>query len=219
MKSKSEITPYASWTGTKKNLDGLQLHGWRLLTGPHIMVKNAWDLPRWTDGTVAPFMLDNGAWTAFQRGEKFDCVAFEKAVRIAGKIADNIVIPDIVEGGKDSLLFSITWMKFLEQYPVLIAVQDGIHPDEVFEYLNKRVGIFVGGSTEWKLDTASQWGRLAKQIGCHLHIARVNTAKRIRLCKFVGADSFDGSGISKFYAKKMPRLDAQLRQQTIWGLA
>tara|TARA_B100001250_G_scaffold396925_1_gene403446 strand:+ start:529 stop:1167 length:639 start_codon:yes stop_codon:yes gene_type:complete len=209
---------YASWTGTRKNLDGLKAAGWRLLTGPHIMKGRKEKLPKWTDGTVAPYMLDNGAWTAFQQQEPFDGEAFEECVRIAGKGADCIVVPDIVEGGLDSLAFSMSWMPYLKGYRVLLAVQDGIEAEDVRQHLGPRVGIFVGGSTEWKLETARVWGRLARSVGCHLHIARVNTAKRIRLCQFVQADSFDGTSATRFLCS-LPRLNNALRQQTIWGLS
>lgn len=207
---------YASWTGTRRNLDGLRAAGWRLLTGPHIMKRNGWKPPAWTDGSIAPFCLDNGAWTCHQSGESFNSHAFERAVSIAGEAADWIVVPDIVEGGLDSLAFSLDWLPRLDRYRVLLAVQDGMEPADIRPYLSGRVGIFVGGSTDWKLGSCWNWGELSRDIGCHFHVARVNTARRIRLCQYVRADSFDGSGVSKFFFEKMPRLAAQLKQTTIW---
>ena len=211
------MIPYASWTGTKRNLNGLQSAGWRLLTGPPIMQRNGWQLPKWTDGTVAPYALDNGAWTAHQQGTEFDSEAFEHAVSIAGRGADWIVIPDIVAAGKESLQFSLSWLPKLELFRVLLAVQDGMDLEDIRPHLSDRVGIFVGGSTEWKLDTMCKWGELAKQVGCYLHIGRVNTCRRIRLCKKAGADSFDGTSATKFIST-LPMLDHARRQTTIWEL-
>lgn len=39
-----------------------------------------------------PYALDNGAWTAFQKGEPFDGAAFERAVKLLGADADWIVL-------------------------------------------------------------------------------------------------------------------------------
>jgi len=54
---------------------------------------------------------------------------------------------------------------------------------------------FRGG---WKLRTMPAWGALARELGCWLHIARVNSARRIRLCHLAGANSFDGTCVTKF---------------------
>ena len=211
------MIPYASWTGTKKNLDGLRAAGWRVITGPHIMCRNGWALPKWTDGSVAPYALDNGAWSAHQQERDFDVEAFEAAVEIAGRGADWIVAPDIVAGGLDSLRFTLDWLPRLENYRVLIAVQDGMTEDHIRQHIDQRVGIFVGGSTDWKLDTMCRWGALARQGGAYLHIGRVNTVRRIRLCQRSGADSFDGTSVTRFICN-LPRLDNARRQTTIWGL-
>jgi hypothetical protein len=74
-----------------------------------------------------------------------------------------------------------------------------------------RIGIFVGGSTAWKIESLILWGRFAAIFGCYLHVGRVNTARRIRLCALAGADSFDGSSASRF-ATTLPLLEAARRQ-------
>ena len=212
---------YASWTGTKKTLDALRAADWRLLTGPHIMGRGhkgrTFKLPLWTDGTVAPYAVDNGAWTAHQQGTSFDSEAFERCVALAGAGADWIVVPDIVEGGLDSLGFSLSWLPRLTDHRVLIAVQDGMEPADLEGLLSERVGIFIGGSTDWKIDTMPIWGRLARLVGCYLHVGRVNTVRRIRLCQRCGAHSFDGTSVTRFVCN-LPRLDNARRQETIWGL-
>ena len=76
---------YASRTGTRRNLDALRRAGWRLMVSAR--------------GPLRPerfgYALDNGAWTAFQRGEPFDVPAFDRAVALLGPGADWIVLPDI----------------------------------------------------------------------------------------------------------------------------
>jgi hypothetical protein len=61
------------------------------------------------------------------------------------------------------------------------------------------------------------WGRLARQRGCYLHVARVNSAKRIALCQDNGVDSIDGTSASK-YALTLPLLDNAVRQSSLFDL-
>jgi hypothetical protein len=89
-------------------------------------------------------------------------------------------------------------------------------PDDVRRLLGARRGIFVGGSTGWKLATARAWGVLAREVGCHLHIARVNTTRRIRLCQDAGADSFDGTSATRFAVTCAP-LSAAVAQHHLFG--
>lgn len=188
---------YASRTGTRRNLEALRNAGWRLLISAKGVLRD--------EGM--PYALDNGAWTAFQRNEPFDVVAFQRAVDMFGERADWVVIPDIVAGGLASLDFSLAWIDRLAGCKrLLLAVQDGMTTEAIRPFLSDRVGIFVGGSTDWKLATAIEWGQLAHDVGCYMHVGRVNTVRRIRLCAAAGADSFDGTSASMF-AETLPLLD------------
>lgn len=88
--------------------------------------------------------------------------------------------------------------------------------EEVQPFLGPDVGLFLGGSTDWKLRTMRSWGRLAAKVGCHFHVARVNTGRRIRLCQDAAADSFDGTSVTKF-AVTTPRLTSAVRQGHLFG--
>ncbi|MBF6043285.1 hypothetical protein HBO10_24535 [Pseudomonas sp. WS 5503] len=189
--SRTPMIPYASRTGTKRNLDAMRANGWGLLVSAKGVLR--------TEGF--PYMLDNGAWTAFTQGEVFDERAFGKAFDLLGENAKMVVVPDIVAGGLKSLEFSLKWLNRIQGIPgvALLAVQDGMVPDDVRDLLNPGVGIFVGGSTGWKLKTAHSWGLLARRRRCHLHIGRVNSAKRILLCSAAaGAHSVDGTSVSVY---------------------
>jgi len=159
---------------------------------------------------------------AFQRGEPFDVSAFEKAVALLGASADWIVLPDIVAGGLASLRFSLDWLDALRNRPelhgaqYLLAVQNGMEPRDIVPLVGPESGIFVGGDTAWKLATMRTWARLAHEHGAICHVGRVNTVRRIRLCAAVGADSFDGSGASRF-ASALPPLDLARRLPDIEG--
>ncbi|MBC8640802.1 hypothetical protein IAG25_28700 [Caballeronia sp. EK] len=205
------IVGYASRTGTRRNLAALQGADWRLLVSAKGELR--------TEG-FRRYALDNGAWTAYQQGQPFEEHAFAVAVDRLGERADWLVLPDIVMGGMASLDYSLKWLERLRGMPcrMLIAVQNGMQVDDLAALLSPAVGIFVGGSTEWKEKTAHVWGSLARRRHCYLHVGRVNSARRIRICAAAGADSFDGTSVSR-YAKTLPRLDRATRQSDLFAAA
>lgn len=200
---------YASRTGTRRNLAALRDAGWRILVSARGVLRN--------EGFR--YALDNGAWTAFTQREPFDVGAFEKALDLMGAEADWVASPDIVGGGMRSLELSESWLpRLMDARLVLIPVQDGLTASDVRPLLGNRVGIFLGGSTEWKLATMREWGELAREVGCYYHVARVNTRRRIEMCSEAGATSFDGSSASRF-AASLPRLERARCQPSLFGRA
>ena len=190
---------YASRTGTYTTLDRLQAYGWRILMSP-VTLKDCKkkQAQRWTDGTAAPYALDNGAWTAHQQGRPFDVDSFLWAFERIGAGADWVVAPDIVGGGLASLDLTSRWLARLDHPLVLIAGQDGMTPADVAPLMGPGRGIFLGGSTEWKLKTIAQWGNSAREWGAYYHVARVNSARRIRMAQCAGAQSVDGTSAIQF---------------------
>jgi hypothetical protein len=197
------VIPYASRTGTRRNLAALREAGWRLLVSAAGCLR--------AEGF--PYALDNGAWSAYTKGRPFDDAAFIVALRKMGGGADWTVLPDIVMGGAASLSMSLGWMRrVLDETPrALLAVQNGMTVDDVRGFLGARVGLFVGGDTAWKESTIGVWSALGREVGCWVHVGRVNTARRIAICTAEGATSFDGTSASRF-AKTIPALDAARRQ-------
>ena len=158
------------------------------------------------------YALDNGAWSCHIRKVPFDQCAFETALEKLGRGADWVVLPDIVAGGIKSLDFSLSWVdRVRPMAPVLLPVQDGMSVEDVSGLVGPDMGVFLGGTTEWKLSTMRAWGALAAKTGAYFHVARVNTAKRIRLCQDAQASSFDGTSVTRF-AKTLPLLDNERRQ-------
>lgn len=199
--SPQPLTAYASRTGTKQNLDAMRKAGWRLLVSAAGVVR--------TEG-FERYALDNGAWSAYTQGRPFDELAFGRALEAVGENADWVVIPDRV-ASRESLEFSIKWLDRLQGYPrtLLLAVQDGMEIEDVRELINPSVGIFLGGTTEWKLKTMEAWGVLARRRNAYFHVGRVNSALRIAKCASAGAQSFDGTSVTRF-SKTLPRLDGAL---------
>lgn len=205
---RTPLCAYASRTGTRRNLAAMRDAGWRLIVSATGCLRN--------EGMG--YALDNGAWTAFQQGKSLDEKLFMTAVEKMGEKADWIVLPDIVAGGLRSLDYSLAWMERLRGIPtrLLIAVQNGMEVNDVRSFLNPAVGIFVGGDTEWKEKTAVQWGSVARRRNCYLHVGRVNSARRIAICNAAGANSFDGTSVSRF-ACTLPQLDKATRQSDMFA--
>jgi hypothetical protein len=153
------------------------------------------------------YALDNGAWMAAQADQAFDIQSFIDAVDAVGSRADFIVSPDIVGGGSApfgaaSLAISLHWLGWLMQRTagqVLLPVQDGMRFDDLAPHVVAgRVGLFLGGSTEWKTRAIIPWGRWAAERGVWCHAGRVNTPKRLALVVAGGCSSFDGSSVARF---------------------
>jgi hypothetical protein len=203
---------FASRTGTRRNLAALREAGWGLL----VSASGVWR----TEG-FAEWAAENGQWTERDTPGPFNSERYERFLSWAAAQPIRpqwLAIPDIVYGGLASLDLSRAWLRKLRRRKAwreqrfLIVVQDGMEPRHVRRLLNAKVGIFVGGSTEWKLATMRQWAALARSRAAICHVGRVNTAKRIRLCEAAGVDSFDGTSATRFAVTLGPLELA--RQQT-----
>jgi len=213
------VIPYASVTGTKRNLAALKSAGWRLL----VSRTGAWNTYGFS------YCLDNGRWTDFQEGLRdglgksypFDAERerrFEQMVDQLGADCDFVVIPDTVGDRDDTMRLLAEWLPRLRgRAPLLlIAVQDGMTPDDVRHLVRPDVGIFLGGSTEYKIEKMQVWGNFCAAVGCYLHIGRVNTGRRIKMAAAANANSIDGTSATK-YAKTLPLLDNHRRQPDMFA--
>lgn len=69
--------------------------------------------------------------------------------------------------------------------------------------------LFVGGSTEWKWDTAPLWcGEFPR-----VHVGRVNTGRQLDICRKIGAESVDGTGWMRGDPKQIQELGLFLMRQ------
>jgi hypothetical protein len=200
---------YASRTGTKRNLNALRAHGWGLLVSRAGI---------WRTEGFERICGDNGAWADFRAGREFDEDAYERFLDWLPVTPDWLVLPDIVAGGLRSLALSVRYSnRCAAVSPLcLLAVQDGIEPTDVAPLVGPRLGIFLGGSTEWKLKRMIEWGSFCAERGIHYHVARVNTLKRMYLAIAAGADSIDGSSVSR-YAVTAPMLTSGARHQDLFS--
>lgn len=157
----------------------------------------------WYDPDKWPyFAIDNGAYSYYSRGIVYDPNPF---LRMCNKcwnlelVPDFVVIPDIVGGGRDSLNFSESWyFELNRRYPgwkFYLAVQDGMDADMVksspiFPYI---AGIFVGGSTDWKLTTMGDWTEFAHKYGLKSHVGRIGPIQRMIHAHELEVDSIDST--------------------------
>jgi len=203
---------YASRTGTKRNLDAMRARGWGLL------VSRA---GAWRREGFEHWAADNGAWADHQAQRQFDEDEYERFLEWVETqtIPDWLVLPDVVAGGSASLELSARYRNRCSAVSplVLIAVQDGMEASNLEPLVGPSVGIFLGGSTEWKLATMRYWGEFCAARRLHYHVARVNTTKRMFMAIAAGADSVDGSSASR-YAVTLPKLDGASRHRDLFAV-
>jgi hypothetical protein len=152
-----------------------------------------------------PCALDNGAFSCWQRGFPFQADVFREAIALAyrgGISLDFIVCPDLVARGRKSLDFSMEWaMGELKSAPRLaLAVQDGMTTQDVSDRCAHHhfSHIFVGGTREWKWNTAQEWIEWAHAHGMKAHIGRCGSLRNLQAAERMGADSVDATNFARF---------------------
>ena len=170
-----------------------------------------------------PWFYDNGAYRDWTAGKAFNAIQFTRDMRrirySAGSDAtpDFVVLPDLVARGVESLAFSTEWWHDVEGLHCYLAVQNGMTVDDVRGWIRmqrdllcevypttKIAGLFVGGTMDWKIETALDWIRLAHEHGMWCHVGRVGTPDRVRWARDIGADSID-SCLPLMFAKHLER--------------
>lgn len=169
--------------------------------------------------------FDNGAYTDWKNGESFDNEEFLRRVRQVSELPEDrlpdwCVCPDMVASSV-SLVHSLEWKAMLKDYaPRLkwyLALQDHVHPDDVDHALclERFEGLFVGGTTEWKWDTAPAWVDWGHMRGLPVHVARVNGPGPLAEATAFGADSVDGTGWVRAGGRWLPALQRIPERQAI----
>lgn len=107
--------------------------------------------------------------------------------------------PDVVGDAQATLQRSTPWLPRIRAlgYPAALVAQDGLTPATTpWADID---ALFIGGTTEWKLGPeARTLTTEAKARGLHVHMGRVNTARRYRYAAAIGCDSADGTTLAKF---------------------
>jgi len=142
---------------------------------------------------IMPYALDNGRFACWSAGKEWDVGAYMEMLDHCKLLPVKpiwAIVPDVVADKNATLEDWKKWSEIIKskyRYKLAFAVQDGMTKKDV--PIDADV-VFVGGSFEWKWRTAQMWCSEFQRV----HIARVNTIKRVWKCHDWGAESIDGTG-------------------------
>ena len=138
-----------------------------------------------------PYGLDNGCFTEFK--EKVWRKQLDRAE------ADRplfCTVPDVVGDAVRTLDLLEHFSPQMNGLPIALVLQDGIGNHRI--PWGKLQAVFIGGSDSFKTsDEAVNAAKVARFLGKHVHVGRVNNFERARFWRDL-ADTCDGSGVSRF---------------------
>lgn len=140
------------------------------------------------------FAIDNGAFAGFQRDAFLSLLDRERESRDFCRF---VAVPDVVASARRTLEVFDSWRFQLSGWPLALVAQDG--QEDLAIPWQEIQAVFIGGSTEWKLSKgAADICKAGKAIGKWVHAGRVNTPARFEYFEKLGADSIDGTGLSRY---------------------
>jgi len=167
-----------------------------------------------------PYALDNGAFSCWNPiANTFDHEKWatnEQAWRellfwsqAAPMRARWAIVPDIPG---DSSATLERWYKYASDVKtagiaLALAVQDGMTPADVRQLAPKPEVICVGGSTEWKWETAQMWASEFDRT----HLLRCNMPNMLPILEDWGYESTDGTGWNRGDRKQTAGLEKWCR--------
>jgi hypothetical protein len=144
--------------------------------------------------STACFAIDNGAFSRFSPEAFLSLLAKHDHER---NLCRFVSVPDVVGSARRTSESFTHWQHKLTGWNIALVAQDGQEDLEI----SWRVisAIFIGGTTVWKMSkSAADIIRCAKNIGKWVHAGRVNTPGRFEYFEELGADSIDGTGLSRY---------------------
>lgn len=142
----------------------------------------------------AMFCIDNGAFSRFMADSFASLLERERPRR---DLCRFVAVPDVVGSAiRTSEVFG-NWKSRLAGWNLAYVCQDG--QESIPIPWGDIAAIFIGGSTEWKLGKhAAHCIKAGLAIGKWVHVGRVNTPGRFEYFRDLGADSIDGTGLSRY---------------------
>ncbi len=90
-------------------------------------------------------------------------------------------------------------------YPAALVAQDGL--EDLAIPWNDLDGLFLGGSTGWKLGlAAADLAAQARRRGLWVHLGRANSLRRLTYAKSIGCHSADGTFLAYGPDRNLPTL-------------
>jgi hypothetical protein len=140
------------------------------------------------------FAIDNGAYSNFNPKGFLSLLAREQSRR---GLCRFVAVPDVVGSARRTIEVFEHWESALREWPLALVCQDG--QENLPIPWHSIAALFIGGTTDWKMGPhASACIKAGKAIGKWVHVGRVNTPGRFEYFKDLGADSIDGTGISRY---------------------
>lgn len=140
------------------------------------------------------FAIDNGCFAGFDEVAFLSLLEREHDSR---KLCRFVAVPDVVASARRTLEVFEHWRYKLTGWNLALVAQDGQEDLSIpWEGIQ---AVFIGGSTKWKLGkAAADVCRAGKAVGKWVHAGRVNTPARFEYFAELGADSIDGTGLSRY---------------------
>lgn len=140
------------------------------------------------------FAIDNGAYAKFDEAAFLALLERERSRKTRCLF---VAAPDVVKSARRTLEVFERWRPLLNGWPIAFVAQDG-QEDLPIPWASINA-VFIGGSTAWKLsDCAAAVVKAGKAMGKWVHAGRVNTPGRFEYFEDLGADSIDGTGLSRY---------------------
>jgi hypothetical protein len=170
-----------------------------------------WRAPR------CSYACDNGVYGAWTRGKVWDQEMHCAYLDMLSKVPpDNlpifVLLPDAVADWDRTVELAGIYLPMIRQkgFRVAIALQDGCSFEQVMDY--DPDWVFVAGSTEWKEDNIGPACEFFHARGIKVHVGRVNTRRRLRICQAAGVDSCDGTCLNKYMDANLSLIAETLKQ-------
>lgn len=140
------------------------------------------------------FCIDNGAFSNFDPKAFLSLLKRETPRR---GLCRFVAVPDVVGSARRTLEVFDHWAPALQEWPLALVCQDG--QEDLSIPWDRIAAVFIGGSTDWKMSGyAAACIKASKAIGKWCHVGRVNTPARFEHFEKLGADSIDGTGLSRY---------------------
>lgn len=140
------------------------------------------------------FAIDNGAFAGFDE-KKFMSLLKREEPRL--HLCRFVSVPDVVGSAIRTLEVFERWKTKITQWPLAYVAQDGQESQPI--PWDDITAVFIGGSTDFKMGQhAAAVVKAGKALGKWVHAGRVNTPGRFEYFEKLGADSIDGTGLSRY---------------------
>jgi len=168
-----------------------------------------------------PYALDNGAFSCWDMDsntfseEKWVKVESEwRRLLLWSQCANQkplwAIVPD-VPGNAEATVERwgrFAWMVKSAGIQLAVAVQDGMTSETVLRLHPAPDVIAVGGTTEWKWDTAEMWCGEFDRV----HLLRCNSPEKLSWLESIGCESADGTGWNRGDRKQTKGLEDWARK-------